>query len=115
MAATEPHREPKIVVQKYDYIDALRGYAIFLVILSHVGTSFPLLPYPDDILGVPCRPGTSPGDPLFRSPGVSDRAHGLDGGGLVFLAGAARRALLPGYFVNDPDLHPCSRCWRSFS
>lgn len=32
--------------QKYDYIDALRGYAVLLVILVHVGAAFPELPWP---------------------------------------------------------------------
>jgi len=31
---------------KYDYIDALRGYAILLVIIVHVGAAFPELPWP---------------------------------------------------------------------
>jgi peptidoglycan/LPS O-acetylase OafA/YrhL len=31
---------------KYDYIDALRGYAILLVIVVHVGSAFPELPWP---------------------------------------------------------------------
>ena len=35
-------REPK----KYDYIDALRGYAVLLVIIVHVGSAFPELPWP---------------------------------------------------------------------
>src|ERR1700749_4071032 len=31
---------------KYGYIDALRGYAVLLVITAHAGGMFPLLPYP---------------------------------------------------------------------
>lgn len=31
---------------KYDYIDALRGYAVLLVIVVHVGAAFPELPWP---------------------------------------------------------------------
>jgi peptidoglycan/LPS O-acetylase OafA/YrhL len=31
---------------KYDFIDALRGYAVMLVITSHIGRVFPQLPYP---------------------------------------------------------------------
>ena len=33
-------------VIKYPYIDALRGYAVLIVILSHTGGMFPELPYP---------------------------------------------------------------------
>jgi peptidoglycan/LPS O-acetylase OafA/YrhL len=33
-------------VRKYAYIDALRGYAVLLVITNHVGTAFAQLPYP---------------------------------------------------------------------
>jgi peptidoglycan/LPS O-acetylase OafA/YrhL len=33
-------------VQKYDFIDALRGYAVLLVITCHAGAAFVNLPYP---------------------------------------------------------------------
>jgi peptidoglycan/LPS O-acetylase OafA/YrhL len=39
--ADDRHKLPK-----YPYIDALRGYAVLLVILSHTGGMFPELPYP---------------------------------------------------------------------
>ena len=32
--------------QKLDYIDAVRGWAILLVITHHVGSMFPEMPYP---------------------------------------------------------------------
>jgi peptidoglycan/LPS O-acetylase OafA/YrhL len=44
VAATAESASHKIV--KYPYIDALRGYAVLLVILSHTGGMFPELPYP---------------------------------------------------------------------
>lgn len=41
LASTKPHTTPK-----YAFIDALRGYAVLLVITSHTGGMFPELPYP---------------------------------------------------------------------
>src|SRR5260221_7992689 len=40
-AGTTPH-----ATLKFGFIDALRGYAVLLVIASHVGSMFPELPYP---------------------------------------------------------------------
>ena len=46
MSERQPDRVAAQPARKLAYIDALRGYAVLLVIMSHAGNAFPLLPYP---------------------------------------------------------------------